>query len=1314
MFSWLPCCSSTSNEKNAPTERRLRANDREYNAQFKYADNVIKTSKYNIITFIPQNLFEQFQRIANFYFLVLMILQFIPQISSISWYSTAVPLVIVLAFSAIKDGYDDAQRHISDRNVNGRKSYVVRNGSLCEEDWSNVKVGDVIRMMSNQFVAADLLLLSTSEPYGVCFIETMELDGETNLKNRAAIACTQEMGDDLDGITRFDGEIICEPPNNKLDKFNGKLIWNNHEYGVNNDNILLRGCILKNTRWCYGVVVFAGKDTKLMMNSGKTKFKRTSLDRFLNILIVGIVLFLIAMCLICTILCAVWEYQTGRYFTIYLPWDDVVPSPEQRGGRQIALIAFLQFFSYIILLNTVVPISLYVSVEIIRFIHSLWINYDTQMYYENGEKSVPAKAHTTTLNEELGQVQYVFSDKTGTLTRNIMTFNKCTINGISYGDIYDHKGEVIETNDKTKSLDFSWNSASEPTFKFFDKNLVDATKRQVPEIDQFWRLLALCHTVMPERDKGQLVYQAQSPDEHALTSAARNFGYVFRARTPQSITIEVMGNEETHELLAILDFNNDRKRMSVIVKGPDGKIRLYCKGADMMIMQRIHPSTSQIMRTSTNTHLADFANIGLRTLCLGYKDLDPAYFSDWDSRVKKASAAMQDRESAVDALYEEIEKDLILIGATAIEDKLQDGVPEAIARLSEANIKIWVLTGDKTETAINIAYSCRLLTDETKEIVVVDGQTDTEVEVQLKDTRNTFEQILALPSPLGGKPRIEIETIHEESEAISSARSMDRNIVTPDLKSAEMAEHESGGVALVINGDSLAFALGPRLERTFLEVACMCNAVICCRVTPLQKAQVVDLVKRNKKAVTLSIGDGANDVSMIKTAHIGVGISGQEGMQAVLASDYSIGQFKYLERLLLVHGRWSYIRMAKFLRYFFYKNFAFTLTNFWYSFFCGYSAQTVFDAVLIACYNLFFTALPVLAMGSLDQDVDDHYSLRYPKLYLPGQFNLFFNMRIFIYSVLHGMFSSLVIFFIPYGAFYNAAAASGKDLDDYSALAFTTFTALVVVVTGQIAFDTSYWTAISHFVIWGSLVLYFLVCFLLYEWLPVSWIVKTSSSISYGVAFRTMVTPHFWFSILMVSVVLLLPVMLNRFFWLDTHPSFADRLRIRKKMGKKPSAKDDKKTAFKRTAATRRSVRGSLRSGYAFSHSQGFGELILKGKLFKNVENLRGKNNSNAKIHPTSDDLQPMLISSVPDDSQGASSINAMHLPMGTRPQNVPHTLNVNTDDWSQSSDFRPAYAKEPSPLQGTVIRGDGRSHRNHVYSRETQVEEQPDVITRL
>ncbi|KAK6747023.1 hypothetical protein RB195_000331 [Necator americanus] len=1317
-------------------ERRLRANDRAYNSRFKYADNYIKTSKYNIITFIPHNLFEQFQRIANFYFLVLMILQFIPQISSISWYSTAIPLVIVLAFSAIKDGYDDVQRHISDRNVNGRKSYVVRNGHLNEEEWSNVRVGDVIRMMSNQFVAADLLLLSTSEPHGICYIETMELDGETNLKTRGALPDTAEMGDDLVAISKFNGEIVCEAPNNKLDKFQGKLIWQEREMPITNDNILLRGCILKNTRWCYGLVIFAGKDTKLMMNSGKSKFKRTSLDRFLNILIMGIVLFLIAMCLICTVLCGVWEWTTGRWFTIYLPWDDIVPNRHQHGSQQIAIISFLMFFSYVILLNTVVPISLYVSVEIIRFIHSMWINSDQQMYFVNGEKSVPARAHTTTLNEELGQVQYVFSDKTGTLTRNIMTFNKCTINGVCYGDVISPSGEIMEITSHTKPIDFSWNSHYEESFTFYDKRLLDDTKKGVPEVTEFWRLLALCHTVMPERDKGQLVYQAQSPDEAALTSAARNFGFVFRARTPQSITIEVLGKEEVYELLCILDFNNDRKRMSVITRNSKGKIRLYCKGADMMIMERLRSDTSSLLVSSTNTHLAEFANIGLRTLCLAYKDIEPDYFEDWIRRQQEAAVDMYNREKKLEAVYEEMEKGMTLIGGTAIEDKLQDGVPEAIARLAEANIKIWVLTGDKTETAINIAYSCRLLTDDMKEIVVIDGQTHSEVEVQLKDTKTTFDRIMNnnnSQSPIMDKPRFEIETIHGNGQNSTMTYGVANSKQSP-------SEHQrDGGVALVINGDSLGFALDQRLERLFLEIATMCMAVICCRVTPLQKAQVVDLVKRNKKAVTLSIGDGANDVSMIKTAHIGVGISGQEGMQAVLASDYSIGQFRYLERLLLVHGRWSYIRMAKFLRYFFYKNFAFTLTHFWYSFFCGYSAQTVFDAVFIACYNLFFTALPVLAMGSLDQDVDDNYSLQYPKLYLPGQFNLFFNMRIFIYSVLHGMFSSLVIFFIPYGALLNGAAYDGKDLDDYSTLAFTTFTALIVVVTGQIAFDTAYWTAINHFVIWGSLIFYLLLAFLIYEALPVSLVAKTSSTISYGVAFKTMATPQFWFSILMVTVILLLPVMLNRFFWLDTHPSFADRLRVRRSLGKRAVSvkeKEDKKPAFTRSAATRRSVRGSLRSGYAFSHTQGFGDLILKGKLFKNVEQIRAKNGLRSPRNGLTPVLEtPPMITPVPDTvemSPSSAGMPVMTLPYEPVVRQT-HRLTVNDDEWSVGGDV--------SGLRGTVIRGDGypaapissglppsftdssstsstslwhsRSHRT-TPRRETEVEDDDVIIERF
>uniref|UniRef100_A0AC35FWC6 Phospholipid-transporting ATPase n=1 Tax=Panagrolaimus sp. PS1159 TaxID=55785 RepID=A0AC35FWC6_9BILA len=1195
--------NSSHSEIVGEQERVLKANDRTFNAQFKYADNFIKTSKYNVVTFIPKNLFEQFQRLANFYFLVLMILQFIPWITSIVWYSTAIPLFIVLAFSAIKDGYDDIQRHRSDNQVN--------------------------------------------KPHGLCYIETAELDGETNLKTRSALPETVPLGDIVRDISNFDGQIQCEAPNNRLDRFEGKITYKGTPYPISNENLLLRGCRLRNTRWCYGVVVFAGRESKLMMNSGKTTFKRTSLDRFLNILIMGIVLFLIAMCLICTILCGVWEWVTGRHFQDYLEWDrSIVPNTGEKGSRQIAIISFLMFFSYIILLNTVVPISLYVSVEILRFVHSLWINFDTEMYDEKMDTS--ARARTTTLNEELGQVQYIFSDKTGTLTQNIMTFNKCSINGRSYGDVHTPRGELVDIDENTPSIDFSSNKWSEPSFKFYDKTLVDDTKRKIKEVEQFWRLLALCHTVMPERKAGsQLEYQAQSPDEAALTSAARNFGFVFKSRTPQSITIEVNGKEEIYEVLHLLDFDNVRKRMSVIVKSRKGKLTLYCKGADTIILDMVKSDTSSLLKDATMKHLDKFASDGLRTLCVAYKDLEESYVREWLKRLKEANLDRYNKDEKVDKLYEEIEKDLTLLGATAIEDKLQDQVPQTIAKLAAANIKIWVLTGDKTETAINIGYSCRLLTEDMKEIFVIDGKTEEEVEVQLKDIRRRIERGSTIQNAPGNSSfydntsrgpnyNYNIAQFHSEPGSVPTITTNDVGLSKPkEQTSLEQQQQQQPreqedpnlppqeGFALVINGNSLVHALKPKFERMFLEIGCLMISVICCRVTPLQKAQVVDLVKRNKKAVTLSVGDGANDVSMIKTAHIGVGISGQEGMQAVLASDFSIAQFRFLQRLLLVHGRWSYFRMSKFLRYFFYKNFSFTLTHFWYSFFSGYSAQTIYDPVLISCYNLFFTSLPVLAMGIFDQDVNDEYSLAYPKLYIPGQYNLFFNMRIFIYSVFHGIASSLIIFFVPYGALFEATDHTGRDMNDYPMLAFTTFTALIVVVTGQIMLDTAYWTVFTFIVLLGSLAFYLGLVIILYEVLPVKVIASTQASMSYGVVFRAFSSSQFWFSLLMVTVVLLLPIMLNRFFWFDTHPSYADRLRVRHKLPKGARGKEvPDKQQLPRTAATRRSRRGSLRSGYAFSHSQGFGELIAKGKLFKNIEHLRMPSNRSS---PTKKGLAPII-----------------------------------------------------------------------------------------
>ncbi|KAK3604439.1 hypothetical protein CHS0354_013839 [Potamilus streckersoni] len=1153
-------------------ERRIKANNHEYNAQFEYADNYICTSKYNIATFIPKNLFEQFQRIANAYFLCLLILQLIPQISSLPYYSTVVPLVIVLTMSATKDAIDDVRRHISDAQVNNRESSVLRSGKLVQERWHKVIVGDIIKMENNQFVAADLLLLSTSEPNSLCYIETAELDGETNLKVRQALVDTAAMGNNEDLIGKFDAELVCEIPNNRLSKFEGTMKWKDNKYSLDNDKLLLRGCVLRNTKWCYGLVIFAGKDTKLMMNSGKTVFKRTNIDRLMNVLIIGIFIFLLSICLGCTIACGIWETLLGYRFQVYLPWESFVPNTSlgTKSGSTAegaTVISLLVFFSYIIILNTVVPISLYVSVEIIRLFNSLWINWDNKMYYK--KKDTPARARTTTLNEELGQIEYIFSDKTGTLTQNIMEFRKCSINGKSYGTPIDRFGNPIAVTDEGPlKVDFSENPYSENNFEFFDHTLQDEVRRGNPKVHQFFLLLALCHTVMPEeKEDGVLEYQAQSPDEGALVSAARNFGFVFKSRTPKTITILIHGNTQVYDLLCILDFDNVRKRMSVIVRDPKGKIQLLCKGADTVINERLHPSSADL-RELTNHHLNEFAQEGLRTLNLAFKDIAEKEWEAWQIKHHEASISLENRDEKLSAVYEEIEKNLNLIGATAIEDKLQDGVPETIANLALAGIKIWVLTGDKQETAVNIGYSCQLLTDDMEEVFIIDAEEFKDVEIQMK---NAIKQINESK-----------KTMNHQEEGVRVANGS----VTFSKENDNVSlEGNQDTFALVINGHSLVHCLMPDLEFVLLELGCSCKAVICCRVTPLQKALVVDLIKRNKKSITLAIGDGANDVSMIKTAHIGVGISGQEGMQAVLASDFSISQFRYLEKLLLVHGRWSYLRMCKFLKYFFYKNFAFTLCHFWFAFFCGFSAQTLFDPYFISFYNLFFSSLPILALGIFDQDVDEYYSFRYPKLYYPGLVNLLFNKWVFIFGAVEGIITSIVLFFIPYGAFHWAVSPWGSDLADQQSFATVVSSCLVVAVNLRCALETAYWTPFNHVVIWGSIIYYFCFFLLMYA-TGVIWYYQYI-----GVAYAVFASANFWLCLLLTNVILILPVVAYKFYMTNIRTSLSDRIRMKQRLTKSRSKTD---LPVRRQSTLRRSTR-SMRSGYAFSHQSGFGELITSG-----------------------------------------------------------------------------------------------------------------------
>ncbi|GAB1286839.1 Phospholipid-transporting ATPase [Apodemus speciosus] len=1161
-------------------ERVVKANDRDFNEKFQYADNRIHTSKYNILTFLPINLFEQFQRVANAYFLFLLILQ---------------------------DASDDYFRHKSDNQVNNRQSEVLIDSKLQNEKWMNVKVGDIIKLENNQFVAADLLLLSSSEPHGLCYVETAELDGETNLKVRQALPVTSELGADISSLAKFDGLsfpqhslacitacflkekdnalriVSCEAPNNKLDRFSGVLSWKDSKHTLSNQKIILRGCVLRNTSWCFGMVLFAGPDTKLMQNS-----------------VLWIFGFLVCLGIILAIGNSIWESEVGGQFRTPLFWRE--------GEKSSLFSGFLTFWSYVIILNTLVPISLYVSVEVIRLGHSYFINWDRKMYY--AVKAMPAEARTTTLNEELGQIEYIFSDKTGTLTQNIMTFKKCSINGRVYaGEVLDDPSQKKEITKKKEAVDFSGKLKTERTLHFFDHGLMESIELGDPKVQEFLRLLALCHTVMSEENSaGQLVYQVQSPDEGALVTAARNFGFIFKSRTPETITIEELGTPVTYQLLAFLDFNNIRKRMSVIVRNPEGQIKLYSKGADTILFEKLHPSNEDLLSV-TSDHLSEFASEGLRTLAIAYRELDDKYFKMWQKMLEDANSATAERDERISGLYEEIERDLMLLGATAVEDKLQEGVIETVTSLSLANIKIWILTGDKQETAINIGYACNVLTDAMDALFVITGNTAVEVREELRQGISLSKEMAPEFIETAGEGIVERiledfiqlqladytvviarkakENLLGQNTSFSNGHAVYENKQRLGLDTGA-GEAVTGEYALVINGHSLAHALESDVENDLLELACVCKTVVCCRVTPLQKAQVVELVKKHRNAVTLAIGDGANDVSMIKSAHIGVGISGQEGLQAVLASDYALAQFRYLQRLLLVHGRWSYYRMCKFLCYFFYKNFAFTLVHFWFAFFCGFSAQTVYDQWFITLFNIVYTSLPVLAMGIFDQaqDIGEQNSMDCPQLYEPGQLNLLFNKRRFFICVAHGIYTSLALFFIPYGAFYNMAGEDGQHIADYQSFAVTVATSLVIVVSVQIALDTSYWTMVNHVFIWGSVATYFSILLAMHS--DGVFAIFPYQFPFVGNARRSLSQKFVWLVVLLTAVTSVMPVVVFRFLKMYLYPSLSDQIRRWQKAQRK------ERPLRSRRPQTRRS--SSRRSGYAFAHQEGYGELITSGK----------------------------------------------------------------------------------------------------------------------
>ncbi|EJD40340.1 phospholipid-translocating P-type ATPase [Auricularia subglabra TFB-10046 SS5] len=1212
----------------------------------RYVRNKIRTSKYTLLTFIPKNLYEQFRRVANIFFLLTVILAVQPLFGAAGSQISFLPLTVVLIITAIKDGLEDYRRTVSDtelnnspatrlasdhdspghwRNVNvprdgrtffeklmgqnrpgdvtrgvrrlreregasastitivnpgasmqslgtkasmtsmfsdntkqspydelgalhsyppsvhgsmGRHSegadtlrslpgdtytramqqraraFSIESAASTRESattvaqqaqrtvdpasravitgtpsraewertlWKKVEVGDIVLLRNNDQIPADVVVLATSDAQGdgLCYVETKNLDGETNLKVRKACTATRGIMTEED-ISRARFVLDSEGAQPNLYVYNGVLRFGDdgqNAESVTIANMLLRGCTLRNTEWVVGIVVFTGADSKILLNGGETPSKRSKIEKETNFNVVMNFIILMVMCVVTAVMSSVFEARTGTSADFF----EVGAEPT----GSLVLNALVTLGSSLIAFQNIVPISLYISIEIVKTIQAFFIFQDIDMYY--AELDTPCVPKTWNISDDLGQIAYIFSDKTGTLTRNVMEFQKCAVRGVRYGEgvTEAQRGAMVRRGEKGESheeveerlvrgkeemLDvmrraFSNRYLREDCLTLISPRLAQDLTTEGQQRDHliaFFRALAICHTVLAEKldeDGAVLEYKAESPDEAALVAGARDAGFAFVERAGGTITLNVLGQNETHTPLRVLEFSSARKRMSVLARDAAGRVVLYSKGADSVIFDRLAANHDQGVKDQTRADLDEFANEGLRTLCVARRYLGEEAYRDWERRYDAALAIVgEERDDEVEKVCDEVECDLEILGATALEDKLQEGVPEAIELLHKAGIKLWILTGDKVQTAIEIAFSCNLLT-QSMDVMILAADTPESARAQIQAGLDRIASVRGIggmsrrgtPAPDGV-----LQTLPKRPEEIAAAQ----------------AKGERPSFAVVIDGDTLRYALDDRLKPLFLDLGTQCETVVCCRVSPAQKALTVKLVKDGRNAMTLSIGDGANDVAMIQEANIGCGLFGHEGSQAAMSADYAFGQFRFLTKLLLVHGRWSYIRVAEMHGNFFYKNVVWTLASFWFLFWNSFDATYLYEYTFIMLFNLVFSSLPVIVLGAFDQDLNAKASIAFPRLYERGIRGKEYTRAVFWTYMLDGLYQSAVVFFVPFMVYTFSISASwnGKAMDSLADYGTTVAVSAVCVVNLYVGMNTRYWTGMTWFVVIGSCV----------------------------------------------------------------------------------------------------------------------------------------------------------------------------------------------------------------------------------------------------
>lgn len=1021
----------------------------------RFPTNAISNAKYTPWSFLPRTLFNEFKFFFNMYFLLVAMSQIIPALR-IGYLSTYVaPLAFVLMITLGKEATDDLNRRKRDREANSEPYKVLRfetPGSLGgsagrnkrkiksisekkkgkrrrvshedvrlqaaeDEEHSTqdvdapssevveiikpsaqLKVGDVVVLEKDQRVPADVVILksfstdtvalanepqrqssdsalrdmgdgatvarsllqsetanrqdlsnetTSSDPSGggEAFIRTDQLDGETDWKLRLATPLAQT----LPSSEYIRLRVTAGKPDKKVNDFVGTIALEAKQHraydppldgeeaaikstALNIDNTAWANTVLASSTTVHAVVVYTGAQTRAALSTSASRSKTGLLELEINSLVKILCILTAALSIILVAIHGVEEHDGNKWY--------------------------IDAMRFLILFSTIVPISLRVNLDMGKSVYAWFIHHDA---------GIPGTVvRTSTIPEDLGRIEYLLSDKTGTLTRNEMELRKVHVGTVSYG------GEAMEEVISYVRQAFTFSEDAQPGTLFSPSAAISSlsgatrTRKEIGlRVRDLVLALALCHNVTPtteEDESGQskVSYQASSPDEIAIVEWTESVGLRLQHRDRKRITLQYTGDDRIIvrvEVLNVFPFTSDSKRMGIIVRfirdtsrshDEDGEIVFFQKGADT-VMTSIVAANDWLDEETDN-----MAREGLRTLVVGRKNLSAQQYSAFSSAFAEASLSLAGRDAAMSSVVKQhLEQNLELLGVTGVEDKLQPNVKPSLELLRNAGIKIWMLTGDKVETARCVAVSSKLVSR---------GQTiHTIANLKRRDT--------ALDA---------LGMLHNQTNA-----------------------------ALLIDGQSLALYL--RYHRdAFISLAVRLPAVIACRCSPTQKADVAHLIRAFTKKRIACIGDGGNDVSMIQAADVGVGIVGKEGRQASLAADFSITQFAYLTKLLVWHGRNSYRRSAKLAQFVMHRGLIISICQTVFSIASRFEPIALYRDWLLVGYATIYTMMPVFSL-TLDRDVDENLANLYPELYKEVTLGKSLSYKTFFIWVAISVYQGLII-----------------------------------------------------------------------------------------------------------------------------------------------------------------------------------------------------------------------------------------------------------------------------------------------------------------